>query len=329
MSRSVCPVFATFRRGSLRDFRACGWPEAGTARTGNSPGVLTAVPPTSRGRLIAQLGRTAVDRALREGELVVVRRGVLAGRRCCLPDVAFRVLAQQARIRGPSWASHGTAGELHKLDRLGRASGAVRLLKSSGGAWRDAEVSVGVAQLPPHHVTNVAGVPATSIARTVVDLGRRSTLVSAVVLADSALRRGCTTAELEQVLADCRDWPGLPKAAAAVAQASPLAESVLESVSRAVFVRHRLPAPELQVSVGDSEGFIGRVDFLWREQRVVGESDGMGKYTDILDLHAEKVRQERLECAGFTIIRWTWDDIWTRSDWVVARLARALGLSNR
>lgn len=55
----------------------------------------------------------------------------------------------------------------------------------------------------------------------------------------------------------------------------------------------------------------------------------LGKYTDILDLHAEKVRQERLECAGFTVIRWTWDDIWTRSDWVVARLARALGLSNR
>jgi len=38
------------------------------------------------------------------------------------------------------------------------------------------------------------------------------------------------------------------------------------------------------VSLGDADGFIGRVDFLWREQRVVGESDGMGKYTDILDL---------------------------------------------
>lgn len=202
-------------------------------------------------------------------------------------------------------------------------------MKPSGGAWRDAEVSVGVARLPSHHVTEVAGVPATSMARTVVDLGRRATLMSAVVLTDSALRRGCKQGDMEQVLADCRDWPGSPKAAAAVALASPFAESVLESVSRVVFARRGLPQPELQVNLGDADGFIGRVDFLWRDRRVVGESDGMAKYKDIVDLHAEKLRQERLECAGFTVVRWTWDDIWTRSEWVVARIARALGLAEQ
>ena len=265
---------------------------------------------------------------MREGELVVVRRGVVAGRNCH-PTLAFRVLAQQARIRGLSVASHGTAAQLLEFERLGRAAGPVRLLKPSGGAWRDAEVSVGVAQLPPHHVSHIAGVATTSMARTVVDLGRRVSHVSAVVLADSALRRGCKPAELDQVLADCRNWPGTPRAAAAVAFASPLAESVLESVSRAVFARHGLRKPELQVSLGDADGFIGRVDFLWRGQRVVGEADGMAKYKDIFDVHAEKLRQERLECAGFTVVRWTWDDIWTRSDWVVARVSRALGMAER
>ena len=290
--------------------------------------MLATLPPTARGRLVAQLGRAAVERAIRSGELVLVRRGVLAGRNHETGTV-FRVRTQQARIRGMSVAAHGTAAELHALDRLGRASGAVRLLKPSGGAWRDSDASVGVAQLPTHHVTKVGGVPATSMARTVVDLGRRGTLVSSVVLADSALRRGCKPADLKQVLADCRDWPGHAKAAAAVALASPLAESVLESVSRVVFARQGLPAPELQASISDADGFIGRVDFLWRDQRVVGESDGMSKYRDIVDVHLEKLRQERLEYAGFTVVRWTWDDIWTRSDWVVTRLVRALGLAGR
>ena len=71
---------------------------------------------------------------------------------------------------------------------------------------------------------------------------------------------------MERALADCRDWPGLPNAVAAVSHASPLAESVLESVSRVVFARHELPVPELQVSLGDADGFIGRVDFLWPDK---------------------------------------------------------------
>lgn len=269
-----------------------------------------------------------MDRAIRSGELVLVRRGVVAGAGC-ERDYAFRVRVQQARVRGVAVAAHGTAVELHGLERLGRPSSTVRLLKPSGGAWRDREVAVGVAQLPPGHVTSIGGVPATSMARTVVDHARRAAHVSGVVIADSALRAGCCRDDLEQVLADCHDWPGIPAARVAMAFADPLAESVLESISRVAFARAGLPVPELQVNLRDADGFIGRVDFLWPDERVVGEADGLGKYKDILDVQLEKLRQERLEQAGFVVVRWTWDDIWTRSDWVVARLTRALRLSAR
>lgn len=241
--------------------------------------MLADLPPTPSGALAKQIGRRAVDRAIRTGELPLVRRGVVAGVQC-EQNHAFRVRVQQARVRGLAVAAQGTAIELHRLERLGRPSATVRLLKPSGGAWRDREVSVGVAQLPPGHVTAVNGVPATSVARTVVDHARRATHLSGVVIADSALRAGCSRSDLEQVLADCREWPGAPHARAAVA--------------------------------------------LWPEPRVIGEADGPGKYKDILDLHAEKLRQERLERAGWIVVRWTWDDIWTNAVGTANRIRAAL-----
>jgi hypothetical protein len=122
--------------------------------------------------------------------------------------------------------------------------------------------------------------------------------MSGVVLADGALRAGCCRSDLDQVLADCRDWPGISAARATIAFANPLSESVLESISR--------------------------VDFLWPDQRVIGEADGLAKYKDILDLHAEKLRQERLERAGWTVVRWTWDAIWTNSAGTAERVRAAL-----
>lgn len=294
--------------------------------------MLATLPPTPSGALAKQIGRRAVERAVHSGELLLVRRGIVAGARC-EQDLVFRVRVQQARIRGVSVAAHGTAAELHGLERLGRPSSTVRLLKPSGGAWRDRDVSVGVAQLPPRHVCAINGVPATAVARTVVDLARRTTHMSGVVLADSALRAGCSRSDLEQILADCHDWPGVPNACRAVAFASPLAESVLESISRVAFADAGLPAPQLQVNLSDAQGFIGRVDFLWPEQRVVGEADGLGKYKDILDLQLEKLRQERIERAGWVVARWTWDDIWNAAaittERVRAALARGADLADR
>jgi very-short-patch-repair endonuclease len=63
--------------------------------------------------------------------------------------------------------------------------------------------------------------------------------------------------------------------------------------------------PEPQVWLGDASGTIGRVDFLWRRCGLVGEADGRVKYRDN-ELWLEKLRQERLEDAGFTVVRWTW-----------------------
>lgn len=101
-------------------------------------------------------------------------------------------------------------------------------------------------------------------------------------------------------------------------RASPLAESAGESVSRGRMIELGFEVPELQIAVSDADGFIARVDCLWREQGVVGEFDGVGKYD--VDAHAsseerrrylrrEQERELRLQRVCSRVVHWTWGDL--------------------
>jgi hypothetical protein len=77
----------------------------------------------------------------------------------------------------------------------------------------------------------------------------------------------------------------------------------------------------LQQDIFDDDGqFIGRVDFLWKEQRTIGEFDGKIKYGRLLRpgqsleevLFAEKVREDALRDLGWQIVRWLWADLYRR-----------------
>lgn len=166
-------------------------------------------------------------------------------------------------------------------------------------------------ELPEHHIIARYGVPLTSAARTIVDLARVGPVTEAVVAADSALHLAETSRnELETMLSDCRGWPGAGQAQIAIRLADPLAESVLESLSRAAMWQEGLPKPRTQVVIGRA-----RVDFFWEHARVIGEADGLSKYErkagdrSTLDIvRSEKRREERLADAGFEIVRWGWSD---------------------
>ena len=85
-------------------------------------------------------------------------------------------------------------------------------------------------------------------------------------------------------------------------------KETLEKIGSSIYVAPSggLPAPRTQVSVGRD-----RVDFLWPRYRTVGEADGMLKYDDAEPgrLRAEKLRQERLEESGLTVVRFTWHQV--------------------
>jgi len=263
-----------------------------------------------------------------------MRRGVLVGRRrlhFARSGHDRHVLRLRAAVLGvpgpPVVAGLGSAALVHGFARLGRDPQRVRLYRARGGPWRDDDVAVLVCGLPDGHVTTIDGIPVTTAARTVVDLGRWVTYRSGVVVADSALRSGVARQDLEAVASDCVRWPGIRRARDVVAFADGRSASPLESVSRVAFAEAGLLAPRLQVPIGDPEWPVGIVDFLWQEFAVIGEADGLLKYDeDPRALRAEKLRQEALEAYGYRVVRWTWEDIWRRPDWVVARLRSAMSL---
>jgi hypothetical protein len=80
----------------------------------------------------------------------------------------------------------------------------------------------------------------------------------------------------------------------------------------------------MQVSILDDEGVVGRVDFLWRNARVIGEADGALKYENRGVLIAERRREQRLRDLGYFVVRWTWEELLNEPWKVRLRIQRAL-----
>lgn len=165
----------------------------------------------------------------------------------------------------------------------------------------------------PRRLPAAGAVDHTGIERTAIDLAREHGIVAGVVTLDFALHHKLTTGvAVEAELLRCVRWPGVRQARQAASLADGRSESVLETCSRLKFAEFGLPAPELQVWIGNEwGGFLARVDFYWSEFGIVGEADGAEKYdgTDPEPLAREKIRQEHLTDTGLEIFRWGWPDL--------------------
>jgi Protein of unknown function (DUF559) len=148
--------------------------------------------------------------------------------------------------------------------------------------------------------------------------------VAGVVVADSALHSGQTSQEeLRSVIGDCAHWRGIQAARRVMAFSDGRSESVLESISRVAFRDHGLPPPDLQIWVGDAIQMVGRVDFLWRAYRTIGEADGAVKYADPARAVDQLNRDARLRDAGFEVVHFTWPEITRSPSHVVASIHAA------
>ena len=102
---------------------------------------------------------------------------------------------------------------------------------------------------------------------------------------------------------------GMKGLAEAISLADPRAESPLESASRGFLHEAHLPLPELQAWICGADGRTYRVDFLWRDRRVIGEADGWVKYTDLGDL-ARALDIDSLETVHVFLVRCDGTVLW-------------------
>jgi len=275
------------------------------------------------------VSRRRAQALLAEGTLVRLRRGVVVGACVAERAAADARLRHDIRLRmmllcfPDCVGSHESAALVRGLPLLDIPAWAIGT--RTRGAWRGGGVMrIRVAPLPAHHLAVADTARCTTAPRTVVDIARSTSLRHATVVGDAALRGHCTRGELEQAFDDCSAWFDLGKARKALDFFDPRSESALESVSRVIIDERGLPLPTPQVEVQLDARTTYRVDFMWETQRVIGEADGLAKYDVQGALRAEKLRQERLERLGFTVVRWTWREMLVDTDETVARLRCAL-----
>ena len=219
-----------------------------------------------------------------------------------------------------------TAGLLHALPLIGPVPARLHLAERKQDRPRHHGSST---TLSPEDVVDLSGIPVATVARAALDVARQRGRLAGVVALDAALRKEVSKDELERALGRCTRWPGVRHARAALDFADGRSESPLESMGRVRFDEHGLPAPDLQVWLGDDHGPIARVDQYWEQQRTIAEADGALKYASPADLFAEKRREDRLRTAGFEVVRYTWDEILRTPEVVVARVLAAFDRAAR
>ncbi len=268
--------------------------------------------------------RHGIDAAVVSDQLRKLRRGYYS------PTTAItspRIHATSLASSPAAVISHSSAAWLHGLPVRRDSLDHVHLTRSRRGGGRvHPGIHVYACPIRDDEVAEIDGLHVTSLPRTIIDVGRHEPLPWAIAAGDAALHnRLATVDELNWQLNLAARRPGIRKARRTVGFLSPLAESPGESISRWELAMAGLPAPELQVWLPcwDSEA---RVDFFWEEYGVVGEFDGAVKYgVDLAGpdptkaLSAEKRRDDGLRAHGYTVIHWTWDDLW-----VPARLAHMI-----
>ncbi|MEE2060375.1 type IV toxin-antitoxin system AbiEi family antitoxin domain-containing protein [Rhodococcus artemisiae] len=288
--------------------------------------------------LSSGLSDSEIRRGLRTGALERVAPGIyLDGPTAegldAIERHRIRARTTGAGLPDGSAISHVSAAVLHGLALWRPDLSRVHVSRDGkSGGRRGTGRHLHVVQLGADDVVEVDGVPCTSIARTVADLACTAPIDEVVIAGDSALAgKPALRVALAEALESRGRRQGIARARRVIAFLDGRSESPGESLSRLRMDQIGLPAPALQEVVHTPEGeFVARTDFYWKEHRIVGEFDGMGKYggdgPDVF--RREKLREDALRDLGFHVVRWTWAEL-SRFDVVRARFERAVERARR
>jgi very-short-patch-repair endonuclease len=273
------------------------------------------------------LTEAALRQRLAGGSVARLHEGVyrfVAAPETWRTGVAAAVLAGGASVV----ASHRSAGRLWALRDVPRWSPEVT------GLGRRLPVVEGVVvhrtdRLDDLDRAVVDGIPCTSVARTLLDLGavlHRNVVRTA---AQDAVLCGLTSmvdlvCTLERI-----GGPGRRGTAAlrwTVRQSVPDArlESRLEAVLFRLVRSAPVPSPVVQHEVRCADGRVARLDLAWPEQRIAVEADGRRWHSTSADFERDMARANSISASGWTLYRFGWSDVHQRPATVEALLRRVL-----
>lgn len=188
-----------------------------------------------------------------------------------------------------------------------------------------------IIDLHPELAVPREGIPITDPVRTIIDLG----LVLPLWAVRDALSRGLTTKLLSVLEVEWlrdrlgrqgRNGTGVVRDLLEERSLTGGAEaSVLEQRLTVLTRRHGLPAPALQHEVWHAGRFVARVDAAYPERMLAIEVDGFAHHSSPDAFQRDRTRQNRLVALGWTVLRFTWDDVVNRPATVATTIEQAIG----
>jgi very-short-patch-repair endonuclease len=260
------------------------------------------------------LGDDAIDWRVRKRRLHRVHRGVYV--------VGYPHLTRNERFMAAVLACGDEAALSHFSAAVlwGMLNSDGKVHVTAPGERVRPGLAVHRAALEAGEVTKRAGIPVTTPARTLIDL------------ADVASRRTLERAfdEAEFLRLDCtglaarhgrRGSGALSSVLAVHAAGSTRTRSELEEMFLALCDKHGLPRPEVNVHI---EGY--ECDFVWREQRLIVETDGAAAHGTARAMRRDPTRDAELMIAGWRVWRVTYERLLREPDAVAEQLVR-LGIT--
>lgn len=255
------------------------------------------------------IGRRRLDRAIADG--LVVRE---------LPRV-LRFAGAPRRWHGRLWAA------AHSSDGAASHRAAGRLLGHDGFEAAPLEITVARGRMPSipqvilHRWTNpepeldhvlVSGIPCTSTAVTLAQLGSVVSRAAVERTLDDALRRGASLCWIQQT-AERLHRPGpsgtgtLMGLLADERRSGRLPESWFERLAQRILLAADVPRPEIQYEVRVGSGATYRFDMAWPELAVGLECHSRRYHFGPLKEAADHRRDLELAAAGWEVLYMTWE----------------------
>jgi Protein of unknown function (DUF559)/Transcriptional regulator, AbiEi antitoxin len=268
-----------------------------------------------------------------------VRSRVAAGRLTRIHRAVYAVGHGRLTGRGRSMAavlaygpgtviSYRTAGGLHEIRRDNRARIDVTVPSASARSRPGIDVHRSTT-LEPIDIAIVDGIPCTSVARTLLDL--------AEVLDRRSVERAVDQAEVVQVFdlravndvlqrSNGHRGVGVLRGILAAYDGPTITRRELEERFLALCRAAPLPSPAVNDWIVLGDGVAYQVDFLWREQRLIVETDGWASHGTRQAFENDRRRDRLLLLAGYEVVRFTWRDVLDEPAEVGATIRRLLAL---
>ena len=169
------------------------------------------------------------------------------------------------------------------------------------------------------------GIPVTRLDRTIIDcLLTLPEQLGRALLVDALRRRMVDRPTLRRALTRVGRRHGVARARSVLADVAGVPHSEMEVRVHRILRAAGIHGWEANARIDDAMGLVGFVDLLFGAHRLVVELDGRAYHSDPASFQRDRERQNRLMMLGYTVLRFTWDDVVNRPAELVAQVQAAL-----